>query len=134
DGAVVVAGDTLAWVGDAADVPDRWRAAVGAAPAVPGCYLLPGLVDLHCHGGGGASFPDATDAATALNAVLEHRRHGTTSLVASLVTAAPDVLRERTVMLAELAAAGEIAGIHFEGPFISADRCGAQNPAAIRPP
>ena len=89
----------------------------------------PGLVDLHCHGGGGASFPDAVDAADAQRAVDEHRRHGTTSLVASLVTAPPDVLLRRTAVLAGLADAGEIVGIHLEGPFLSADRCGAQNPA-----
>ncbi|MEE6280636.1 N-acetylglucosamine-6-phosphate deacetylase [Georgenia sp. MJ170] len=134
DGAVVIEGRGIAWVGVADDVPDRWREAVATAAATAERYLLPGLVDLHCHGGGGVSFPDATDAAAARTAVLEHLRHGTTSLVASLVTAEPEVLRQRTAMLAELATAGEIAGIHFEGPFISADRCGAQNPAAIRQP
>ena len=134
DGVVVLEGATIAWVGAAAEAPDRWRVAVAASPEDPETYVLPGLVDLHCHGGGGASFPDAVDAATARVAVAEHLRHGTTSLVASLVTAAPDVLRERTVMLAELAVAGEIVGIHVEGPFISADRPGAQDPAAIRQP
>src|SRR5699024_5004085 len=49
--------------------------------------ILPGLVDLHCHGGGGASFPDAASPEEMLAAVRVHRRHGTTSLVASLVTA-----------------------------------------------
>src|SRR5690606_41395392 len=58
----------------------------------------------------------------------EHVRHGTTSLVASLVTAPSDVLLERTATLADLADAGEIVGIHLEGPFLSEVRCGAQNP------
>lgn len=96
--------------------------------------MLPGLVDLHCHGGGGASFPDAADARTARTAVVEHRRHGTTSLVASLVTASADTLRERVATLADLADAGEIAGIHLEGPFLSAARCGAQDPALLLAP
>ncbi|WP_152188066.1 N-acetylglucosamine-6-phosphate deacetylase [Georgenia satyanarayanai] len=133
DGAVVWEGDLLTWVGRAGEAPAGLREAVTAATPVDG-YVLPGLVDLHCHGGGGASFPDAEDVDTARIAVAEHLRHGTTSLVASLVTAAPDVLRQRTGVLVELAEAGEIAGIHYEGPFISADRCGAQNPAQIQQP
>src|SRR3954468_14405212 len=105
DGAVVVDDETIVWVGPSDGLPSAW-----SLPAPTGETLLPGLVDLHCHGGGGASFPDATDAAGAQTAVDEHRRHGTTSLVASLVTAPRDVLLERTAVLAGLADAGEIVG------------------------
>ncbi|UNX53970.1 amidohydrolase family protein [Georgenia sp. TF02-10] len=142
DGVVVLDGDTIAWVGQADDATAAgWGPALAAAgpaadpaPEDRGGYLLPGLVDLHCHGGGGASFPDAETAAEAMAAVAEHRRHGTTSLVASLVTAAPGTLRARVEMLAGLAAAGELAGIHLEGPFLSTARCGAQDPALIMAP
>lgn len=96
--------------------------------------ILPGLVDVHCHGGGGASFPNATSREQAMTAILEHRRCGTTSLVASLVTASAQVLRERSALLAELAEDGELAGIHFEGPFVSEARCGAQDPTFIIAP
>ena len=54
-----------------------------------------------------------------MTAVMEHRRHGTTSLVASCVTAAPEVLIEKARLLGSLAAEGELAGVHFEGPFVS---------------
>ncbi|WP_123307206.1 N-acetylglucosamine-6-phosphate deacetylase [Cellulomonas sp. PhB143] len=131
DGVVVVEGDRLAFVGTVADAAgSRWAQAVaGAAAPAGGTTLLPGLVDLHDHGGGGASFPDAATADEARVAVREHLRHGTTTLLASLVTADRATLLSRVATLAGLAEAGEIAGLHLEGPFLSPARCGAQNPA-----
>ena len=136
DGAVVLSGAHIAWVGPADQAARAGFAdAVEQAQAAPeGGYLLPGLVDVHCHGGGGESFPNAETAEQAMVSVLEHRRFGTTSLVASCVTAAPDVLRARTRVLAELCEDGELAGIHFEGPFVSVERCGAQDPTYIIDP
>lgn len=136
DGAVVIAGDAIVWVGEATEAAAAgYEEEIRAAKApTEGHYVLPGLVDIHCHGGGGESFPEAPDKEAAMKAVLEHRRHGTTSLVASLVTATPKILREQTELLADLCAAGELAGIHFEGPFLSQCRCGAQNPEAIQTP
>ncbi|WP_139123216.1 amidohydrolase family protein, partial [Cellulosimicrobium cellulans] len=125
DGVVVLDGDRIAWVGPRADAAGAGYADVGPAGT---STMLPGLVDLHDHGGGGASFPGATTPDEARVAAHEHLRHGTTSLVASLVTAPPDVLLARTATLASLADAGELAGIHLEGPFLAAARCGAQNP------
>ena len=135
-GAVVLSGTHIAWVGPADQAA---RAGFGdvveqAQAAPEGGYLLPGLVDVHCHGGGGESFPNAESAEQAMVSVLEHRRFGTTSLVASCVTAAPDVLRARTRVLAGLCEDGELAGIHFEGPFVSVERCGAQDPTYIIDP
>ena len=133
DGVVVVRAETIEWVGAAVD------AAAAGWPGAPDpvehpVTVLPGLVDIHTHGGGGASYPDATTPQEALIAVREHRAHGTTTLVASLVTAAPDTLRQRVSVLTALAEAGEIAGIHLEGPFVSTVRCGAQDPALIQAP
>ena len=136
DGLVVVAERHIAWVGAAAEAGRAgWDDLLAGAVVAPeGGYLLPGLVDVHCHGGGGESFPNAETADQAMVSVLEHRRHGTTSLVASCVTAAADVLRARTRVLADLCDAGELAGIHFEGPFVSVERCGAQDPTYIIDP
>lgn len=133
DGVVVLDGDTIAWVGpvDAAG-HHGWRD-VPEASEVP-VTLLPGLVDLHNHGGGGAGFPDVSTPEQARVAVHEHLMHGTTTLVASLVTAAPDTLRERIAVLTVLADAGELAGIHLEGPYLSTARCGAQDPELIQRP
>ena len=136
DGAVLLSGAHIAWVGPADQAARAGcGGAVEQAQAAPeGGYLLPGLVDVHCHGGGGESFPNAETAEQAMVSVLEHRRFGTTSLVASCVTAAPEVLRARTRVLAGLCEDGELAGIHFEGPFVSVERCGAQDPTYIIDP
>ncbi|MCK9795802.1 amidohydrolase family protein [Isoptericola sp. 4D.3] len=137
DGAVVLADGVVSWVGPvvAAEHADPAVAEAVARAAVPepGTLLLPGLVDLHDHGGGGIGFPDATSADEAMIAVLEHRRHGTTTMLASLVTAGRETLLARAAMLADLADAGEIAGLHAEGPFLSHARRGAQSPEDLLP-
>ena len=92
-----------------------------------GSWVLPGFVDMHVHGGGGTSFT-AGPAGDARRAAEFHRRHGSTTIVASLVTAPLADLEARAAMLAGLAREGVIAGIHLEGPFLSAARCGAQDP------
>ena len=125
DGAVVIEGERIAWVGAVAEAPREWAAAVAATAAVPGHWVLPGLVDLHNHGGGGAGFPDVATVDEARRAAREHLRHGTTSVVASLVTAPRDVLVARTGLLADLVEEGEIVGIHLEGPFLAPEKKGA---------
>ncbi|MFI0881003.1 N-acetylglucosamine-6-phosphate deacetylase [Streptomyces eurythermus] len=99
---------------------------------VSGHWLVPGFVDIHNHGGGGASF--AGTAEQAMTAVRIHRLHGTTTLVASTVTDEMDLLVRQAGLLSELAEQGEIAGIHFEGPFISPCRKGAHSESLLRDP
>jgi N-acetylglucosamine-6-phosphate deacetylase len=133
DGVVIATGGRVTFAGSYPDaLATGYGPAVESVPPAPGTYVLPGLVDLHNHGGGGTSFPDVTSAGEALPGVLEHRRHGTTTLLASLVTAQPEVLLERAAVLAELAEAGEIEGLHAEGPFLSHRRRGAHNPADLQ--
>lgn len=95
--------------------------------------LVPGFVDTHCHGGGGGSFTvgDADEAATVARA---HLAHGTTSLVASLVTDEVPSLERSVRVLGELVDDGALAGVHLEGPWLSADFCGAHEPSLLRPP
>lgn len=99
----------------------------------PGHWVVPGFVDLHNHGGGGASFTSGT-VDDVLKGVRTHRLHGTTTLVASTVTGEMDFLAQRAGMLSELAEQGDIAGIHFEGPFISPCRKGAHSEVLLRDP
>ena len=98
-------------------------------PAVDlrGQWVLPGFVDLHVHGGGGASFTEGTGD-EARRAAAFHHGHGTTTMLASLVTAPQAELEARAALLADLAEDGVVAGLHLEGPFLSPVRRGAQDP------
>ncbi|KUN21587.1 N-acetylglucosamine-6-phosphate deacetylase [Streptomyces antibioticus] len=100
---------------------------------VTGHWLIPGFVDIHNHGGGGASFTSGTTD-DVLTGIHTHRLHGTTTLVASTVTGDMDFLAQRAGLLSELAEQGDIAGIHFEGPFISPCRKGAHSEELLRDP
>ncbi|WP_406094161.1 N-acetylglucosamine-6-phosphate deacetylase [Streptomyces sp. NBC_01013] len=98
-----------------------------------GHWIVPGFVDMHNHGGGGASFTSGT-VDEVLTGVRTHREHGTTTLVASTVTGEMDFLAERAGILSELVEQGDLAGIHFEGPFISPCRKGAHSEGLLRHP
>ncbi|MDT0343315.1 N-acetylglucosamine-6-phosphate deacetylase [Streptomyces litchfieldiae] len=126
DGRVTVEGTRIA--GDRREEPD------GVAELdLTGHWVVPGFVDLHVHGGGGASF-SAGSAEEALRAIGTHRAHGTTTMVASTVTGDLGELGVQAGVLSELVEQGELAGIHFEGPFIAANRCGAHDPGLLRDP
>ncbi len=98
-----------------------------------GRVLIPGFVDQHCHGGGGASFV-TDDPAEAFRAAASHQRHGTTSIIASLVSGSNSDLKAWISTLAPLADQGVIEGIHLEGPWISQLHCGAHMMSELRPP
>lgn len=98
-----------------------------------GHWVVPGFVDMHVHGGGGASFSSGTPE-DALRVLELHRRHGTTTSVASTVSGGIEDLCRQAAVLSELVEDGELAGVHFEGPFISAARCGAHDPSLLRDP
>jgi N-acetylglucosamine-6-phosphate deacetylase len=95
--------------------------------------LIPGFVDIHCHGGGGHYFsaisPDSITAA--INA---HKKTGTTSLVASLVSESIEDLKAQIQRLIPFYNRGEIVGIHLEGPYLSHARCGAHEPSLLIDP
>jgi N-acetylglucosamine-6-phosphate deacetylase len=96
-------------------------------------FIVPGFVDLHCHGGGGHTFTTGS-ADESRQAAAFHLRHGTTTMLASLVSSPFELMRDATAAYRPLIAEGVLAGIHFEGPYLSAVRCGAQNPEFLRDP
>jgi N-acetylglucosamine-6-phosphate deacetylase len=141
---VLLAADTVVtgagvWPGWVELAGDRIRAVgAGAAPRAPDvdlgdAVLVPGFVDMHVHGGAGAAFTGA-DPEEAMRAVRFHRAHGSTTMLASLVAAAPDDLARAVDALGGLVADGELAGVHLEGPWLAAARCGAHDPLQLRDP
>lgn len=98
-----------------------------------GALIVPGFVDQHCHGGNLGDFFTADETAARTGAAF-HTNRGTTTLLASLVTASPEALRAQVVALLPLVADGTFAGIHLEGPWISASQCGAHDAEQLRAP
>lgn len=140
---VVENGRVRVETGRIASVGAAAGASVGGEAAEPGSHsdtldltghwLVPGFVDMHNHGGGGASFTSGS-ADEVLKGVRTHQEHGTTTLVASTVTGEMDFLAQRAGFLSELVEQGDLAGIHFEGPFISPCRKGAHSEVLLRDP
>ena len=98
---------------------------------LPDSVVVPGFVDMHVHGGGGASYTEAHGIAGAAGF---HLQHGTTTTLASLVTVGPAELIAGARALAEQTRQGAIAGIHLEGPWLSPAHCGAHDRTQMRDP
>ncbi|WP_404290478.1 N-acetylglucosamine-6-phosphate deacetylase [Glutamicibacter arilaitensis] len=134
DGVLAIEDDRIRFAGNR----DDWLALPEAEeftehPVPEGTILIPGLIDLHCHGALGADFA-APEHGPVTDALDYLHRSGTTTLLASLVTAEQGAMTRAAEILAEFAEAGKIAGIHAEGPFLSAARCGAQDPRYLTDP
>lgn len=127
DGYIELDGTRITSAGPASKCPDA-----GRLPEPDGT-LIPGLVDVHCHGGGGASVTSG-DVDQARCVLEHHRAAGTTSLMLSTVTDSADRMLAMVSAAAEPAGEGEAVGIHLEGPFLSKRRCGAQDPRFLREP
>jgi len=97
-------------------------------------YILPGFIDLHVHGGGGADVMEGAAAVATMTRL--HARHGTTSLLATTMTAPHDELVRvlgalSTVVHNRAPGGARVLGVHLEGPYINPNRLGAQPDAAV---
>lgn len=88
-------------------------------------YIVPGFIDIHCHGGGGKYFADGSETA-----IATHKSAGTRLQIASLVTQDLETLKTQINSLKNQ----DIFGIHLEGPYISKKYCGAHDSDLIRTP
>lgn len=105
--------------------------------------IAPGFIDIHVHGAAGHSFMNAgTDG---IREILSyHRKHGTTSLLATTLTASDESIcaalsninnfMECQKSSSVLGSCASILGVHIEGPYLNVKRAGAQNPEWLRTP
>jgi N-acetylglucosamine-6-phosphate deacetylase len=105
----------------------------GSSSGPSGPLKTPGLVDQHCHGFAGVDFATAP-VAEVRAAVHELSRRGVTRVVASVPTLPGDEMVAAVRRLTGLVRDGALAGIHLEGPFLAAARCGAQSAGDLREP
>jgi len=101
-------------------------------PTIAGT-LLPGFVDIHCHGGGGYYF-SALNPEHISTVIQTHEAHGTTSMLASLVSEPIESLLTQIQTLRPFINQGSIKGIHLEGPYLAPSHCGAHDPALLKVP
>jgi N-acetylglucosamine-6-phosphate deacetylase len=135
----IIAGQVLAaegFVGGRLHCTAAVRKFERSAAAPADRFVLPGFIDLHVHGGGGADCMAGAEAVRRL--ARFHAGHGTTALLATTVTAPRlDLVAAFRGIGAAIAAgdagSAQILGVHLEGPFISPKALGAQPPFAIAP-
>jgi len=122
--------DVVVREGKIAELPTRIEPSIEAID-LGGNFLAPGFVDLHMHGGNGHDVMEAN--VNAFRAICDyHASGGTTSLLLTTATAPfPEILLALTQIGKLREEIPQIAGAHVEGPFISREQAGAQNPEFI---
>ena len=100
-----------------------------------GMHVVPGGIDLHCHGGGGSDYMEGTPEAFK-TAALAHMKHGTTAMFATLSSGTLSMMEKACETCSELMKEPDspIMGLHLEGPYFNPRKAGAQMPALIRNP
>ncbi len=96
-------------------------------------YILPSFIEAHAHGGGGFDFIDNTEES--FEAIYkEHLSHGVTYLCPTLCACDFDELIKFLNLCQRKKTHRGFIGVHLEGPFLSAEMCGAQNLSCLRDP
>ncbi len=131
-GALLIQGEKISWVG-----PQSRFVCPGGTPQVDlkGHLICPGFIDLHVHGAKGFDFSNADQSR--LDQILRyHLKHGTTSLVATLMSQPHSATLAAIERLSAYNSnhGSALLGIHLEGPYLNPHKAGIHNPAALREP
>ena len=105
-----------------------------------GCFIIPGLIDVHFHGCAGHDFCDGNKAS--LSKIAEYElRHGVTAICPASMSLPADELKRIFAAAADYRREScdkqqraDLLGINMEGPFLSVKKKGAQNPDYIIKP
>lgn len=114
-------------------IGDALNGAVDEIIDAKGAFLLPGFIDIHCHGGLGLDFTDGT-VEDMVKMAQFHLSHGTTTLVATTTTAAWSTLYNALDTFSQLFEERKqlnIHGVHMEGPWFNPAQCGAQDTSTM---
>ena len=101
-----------------------------------GAYLVPGFIDIHCHGGNNLEFMDASVEEIGKIADF-HKSHGTTTLFATTLAANDEETLEALDNFSEYKKQkpeSTLYGVHLEGPWLNPSQCGAQNTSYMKLP
>lgn len=100
-----------------------------------GHYVVPGGIELHCHGGGGNDYMEGSEEAFRI-ATATHMKHGSTAMFPTLSSATLPMIEECCETCSRLMKeqGSPIMGLHLEGPYFNPRKAGAQMPEIIRNP
>ncbi|MFZ1895548.1 MAG: amidohydrolase family protein, partial [Rhodoplanes sp.] len=100
-----------------------------------GAWLAPGFIDVQVNGGGDVLFNDMPTVEGIRTIAAAHRKFGTTALLPTLITDAPEKMRAAIAAVQEVVDVDpSVLGIHLEGPFLSPERPGVHEQRYIRVP
>lgn len=102
---------------------------------VKGMYVVPGGVEIHCHGGGGGDFMEGTEEAFR-KAIDAHMKHGTTSIFPTLSSSSVEMINRAAETCTKLMAepGSPVLGLHLEGHYLNPKMAGGQIPEYIKDP
>ena len=129
NGVCVFENDSIVYIGTQAQSADKRIDANGN-------YLIPGFIDLHCHGGNGLEFMDASAEEYSKIAHF-HLSHGTTTMLATTLAAKDDEIEyalQTFKAYEQRETNGVLKGVHLEGPWLNPAQCGAQNTEYMKMP
>ena len=127
--AVVIDGEEIVGVVPRTELPRAMPTRV----LPQGAWLAPGFIDVQVNGGGDVLFNDSPTPQAISTILAAHRKFGTTSLLPTFITNAPEKMRAAIeAVQAVIDKNPGVLGIHLEGPFISPERPGVHAPQFIR--
>lgn len=135
DSSILVEDGLITCIGQAEEFPPQLQA--DSCLDAQGCYVLPGFIDIHVHGGMHEDF--TTASLEGMDTIAKfHSSQGTTAMLATTMTAPRETIDKVLANVSSYRSRempyAQIEGVHLEGPFISPKYPGAQNPAHITLP